>query len=151
MPYRFEFVPEGFTETVVHIVVTEIVVTLSIQNRGTSTLWKSNTVKTPGPRISLRPPSSSTATYVAIFQGPQLKSPSIPFSIKLALKLHAHSVQDDDKLVNFLAPDALLRIISTLRHGLLLVTLLIPIGSFLVFLSEGDTQCLGPRPPLFLY
>eukprot|EP00983_Pelagomonas_calceolata_P000622 22578-Pelagomonas_calceolata.AAC.1 len=32
-----------------------------------------------GPRTSLRPPSNSTATYVAISQGPQLKSPSIPF------------------------------------------------------------------------
>eukprot|EP00983_Pelagomonas_calceolata_P006587 216552-Pelagomonas_calceolata.AAC.1 len=40
--------------------------------RGTSILWRSNTVKTPGPRTSLRPPSNSTATYVAIFQGPQL-------------------------------------------------------------------------------
>eukprot|EP00983_Pelagomonas_calceolata_P073620 1152197-Pelagomonas_calceolata.AAC.1 len=43
-----------------------------------------NTVMTPGPRISLRPLSSSTVTPgvtvpVAIFQGPQLKSPSIPF------------------------------------------------------------------------
>eukprot|EP00983_Pelagomonas_calceolata_P068207 1149811-Pelagomonas_calceolata.AAC.1 len=36
-----------------------------------------NTVKTPGPRISLSPPSSSAVTSVAIFQGPQLKSPSI--------------------------------------------------------------------------
>eukprot|EP00983_Pelagomonas_calceolata_P063052 1147566-Pelagomonas_calceolata.AAC.3 len=44
----------------------------STQNRGMSTLWKSNTVKTPGPRISLRPPNGSTAIYVAIFQGAQL-------------------------------------------------------------------------------
>eukprot|EP00983_Pelagomonas_calceolata_P113958 1160044-Pelagomonas_calceolata.AAC.5 len=51
----------------------------SFQIRGTSTLWRSNTVKAPGPRNSLRPPSSSTVTCVAIFQGPQLKSPSIPF------------------------------------------------------------------------
>eukprot|EP00983_Pelagomonas_calceolata_P007470 243450-Pelagomonas_calceolata.AAC.1 len=35
----------------------------------------STTVKTSGPRISLRPPSSSTAIYVAIFQGLQLKLP----------------------------------------------------------------------------
>eukprot|EP00983_Pelagomonas_calceolata_P090617 1157443-Pelagomonas_calceolata.AAC.4 len=46
---------------------------------------------------------------------------------KLALKLHAHSVQ--------------------LR--LLLVTLLIPIDFFLVSLGEGDTQCLGPTRHLF--
>eukprot|EP00983_Pelagomonas_calceolata_P065820 1148755-Pelagomonas_calceolata.AAC.6 len=33
-----------------------------VQNRGTSISWRSNTVKTPGPRISWRPPSNSTAT-----------------------------------------------------------------------------------------
>eukprot|EP00983_Pelagomonas_calceolata_P062158 1147154-Pelagomonas_calceolata.AAC.6 len=33
----------------------------------------------PGPRISLRLPSSSTANAVAIFQGPLFKLPSIPF------------------------------------------------------------------------
>eukprot|EP00983_Pelagomonas_calceolata_P012439 398571-Pelagomonas_calceolata.AAC.1 len=44
-----------------------------------SILWKSNTVKAPVPRISLRLPSSSTAIYVTILQGSQLKSPSIPF------------------------------------------------------------------------
>eukprot|EP00983_Pelagomonas_calceolata_P123589 1161024-Pelagomonas_calceolata.AAC.1 len=58
---------------------------------------------TPGPKISLRPPSSSTATSVAIFQGPQLKLPSIQAlkelsldlykATKLALKLHTHSGQ----------------------------------------------------------
>eukprot|EP00983_Pelagomonas_calceolata_P067529 1149506-Pelagomonas_calceolata.AAC.1 len=42
-------------------------------------LRRSNTVKAPSPRISSRPPSSSTTIYVAIFQGPQLKSPSVPF------------------------------------------------------------------------
>eukprot|EP00983_Pelagomonas_calceolata_P119707 1160630-Pelagomonas_calceolata.AAC.8 len=31
-----------------------------------------------GPRVSLRPPSSSTMFSVAIFEGSQLKSPSIP-------------------------------------------------------------------------
>eukprot|EP00983_Pelagomonas_calceolata_P113399 1159977-Pelagomonas_calceolata.AAC.6 len=41
--------------------------------------WRSNPVKKPGPRISWGPPSSTTATSAAIFQGPQLKSPSIPF------------------------------------------------------------------------
>eukprot|EP00983_Pelagomonas_calceolata_P098885 1158398-Pelagomonas_calceolata.AAC.1 len=51
----------------------------SFQNRGTSISWRSNTVKTPGPRISRRPPSNSTVTSVAIFQGAQLKSPSMPF------------------------------------------------------------------------
>eukprot|EP00983_Pelagomonas_calceolata_P042802 1138661-Pelagomonas_calceolata.AAC.1 len=48
----------------------------SSQIRDMSILWKANTVKTPGPTASFRPPSSSTATYVVIFQGPQLKSPS---------------------------------------------------------------------------
>eukprot|EP00983_Pelagomonas_calceolata_P096970 1158193-Pelagomonas_calceolata.AAC.8 len=38
-------------------------------------LWRSNAMKTPGLRISLRPPSSSTVIYVAIFQGPDLKLP----------------------------------------------------------------------------
>eukprot|EP00983_Pelagomonas_calceolata_P081460 1155585-Pelagomonas_calceolata.AAC.6 len=37
-----------------------------LQNRGTSILWRSNTVKLRGPRISSRPPSSSTAIYVTI-------------------------------------------------------------------------------------
>eukprot|EP00983_Pelagomonas_calceolata_P121384 1160794-Pelagomonas_calceolata.AAC.6 len=86
----------------------------------------STTVQTPGPRISWRPPSNSTATSVAIFQGPQLKSPSIPFcevwegsstpshtleplkelgldthtATKLALKLYAHSVQCAYKLAS---------------------------------------------------
>eukprot|EP00967_Tisochrysis_lutea_P024055 scaffold27618_cov16-Tisochrysis_lutea.AAC.1 len=36
-------------------------------------------------------------------------------------------------------------LIAKIRHGLLLVTLLIPIDFFLVYLGEGDTQCLGPR------
>eukprot|EP00983_Pelagomonas_calceolata_P068767 1150059-Pelagomonas_calceolata.AAC.2 len=49
----------------------------SLQDRGTSTLWKLNTVRIPSPRISLRPPSSSIAIYVTTFQGAQLKSPSI--------------------------------------------------------------------------
>eukprot|EP00983_Pelagomonas_calceolata_P030150 944932-Pelagomonas_calceolata.AAC.1 len=56
-------------------------------------------MKTPGPRSSWRPPSNSTATSAAISQGPQLKSLSIPLSIKLALKLHAHSVHYGYKLV----------------------------------------------------
>eukprot|EP00983_Pelagomonas_calceolata_P004579 148794-Pelagomonas_calceolata.AAC.2 len=47
---------------------------------------------------------------------------------KLALKLHAHSVHMPIKI---LAPDALentpLNFITKIRHGLLLVTLLIPI------------------------
>eukprot|EP00983_Pelagomonas_calceolata_P057328 1145028-Pelagomonas_calceolata.AAC.1 len=38
----------------------------------TSILWRSNTVKTPGPRINWRPQSSSVATPVIIFQGPQI-------------------------------------------------------------------------------
>eukprot|EP00983_Pelagomonas_calceolata_P086556 1156784-Pelagomonas_calceolata.AAC.1 len=36
----------------------------SFQNGGTFLLWRSNTVKTPGPKISLRPQSSSTTTSV---------------------------------------------------------------------------------------
>eukprot|EP00983_Pelagomonas_calceolata_P112806 1159925-Pelagomonas_calceolata.AAC.1 len=39
----------------------------SCQSRGISILWRSNTVKTPGPRMSWRPPSSSTVTSVTIF------------------------------------------------------------------------------------
>eukprot|EP00983_Pelagomonas_calceolata_P044657 1139399-Pelagomonas_calceolata.AAC.1 len=52
-----------------------------------------------------------------------------------------------------LAPDALLRrLLSLLRHGLLLVTLLmLPIDSSFAPLGEGDTQCLDPRHPLILY
>eukprot|EP00983_Pelagomonas_calceolata_P059480 1145932-Pelagomonas_calceolata.AAC.2 len=65
-------------------------------NQNMSTLWKSNIVKTPGPRTSLRPPSSSTAIYVAIFQGAQLNYTAI----KLALELHAHSVQYAYQLVS---------------------------------------------------
>eukprot|EP00983_Pelagomonas_calceolata_P001932 65317-Pelagomonas_calceolata.AAC.1 len=40
-----------------------------------------NTVKTPDPRISLRPQAATLrpVTSVATFQGPQLESPSIPF------------------------------------------------------------------------
>eukprot|EP00983_Pelagomonas_calceolata_P041959 1138286-Pelagomonas_calceolata.AAC.2 len=56
------------------------------------------TVKPLGLRSSLRPPSSSTAIYVTIFQGPQLKLPFVLSSAKLALKLHAHSVQYACKL-----------------------------------------------------
>eukprot|EP00983_Pelagomonas_calceolata_P078029 1154109-Pelagomonas_calceolata.AAC.4 len=37
------------------------------------------TVKRPDPKFSSRPPSSSTARYVTICQGPQLKLPFIPF------------------------------------------------------------------------
>eukprot|EP00983_Pelagomonas_calceolata_P035466 1109410-Pelagomonas_calceolata.AAC.1 len=62
-----------------HLLPRSITLVSSIQNRGTSILWRSNTVRTSGPRISWRPPSSSTAIYVAIFQGSELKSPSIPF------------------------------------------------------------------------
>eukprot|EP00983_Pelagomonas_calceolata_P064094 1147981-Pelagomonas_calceolata.AAC.2 len=35
-------------------------------------------LKKPGPRISLRPPSSSSAIYVTTFQGPQLNLAFIP-------------------------------------------------------------------------
>eukprot|EP00983_Pelagomonas_calceolata_P072125 1151570-Pelagomonas_calceolata.AAC.1 len=42
---------------------------MTLQNKGTSILWWSNSVETPGPKISSRPSSSSTAIYVAIFQG----------------------------------------------------------------------------------
>eukprot|EP00983_Pelagomonas_calceolata_P002132 72297-Pelagomonas_calceolata.AAC.1 len=51
----------------------------SFQIRDTSILWKSNTVKTPCPTANSRPPSSSTATYITISLGPQLKSSSIIF------------------------------------------------------------------------
>eukprot|EP00983_Pelagomonas_calceolata_P017257 540797-Pelagomonas_calceolata.AAC.1 len=51
----------------------------SFHNKGTSILWRSNTVKTPGPRASSNPPSSSTVICVAIFLKPQVKSPTIPF------------------------------------------------------------------------
>eukprot|EP00983_Pelagomonas_calceolata_P032458 1018124-Pelagomonas_calceolata.AAC.3 len=54
------------------------------------------------------------------------------------------------------SPDELLRIllstlIAKIRHRLLLVTLLIPIGFFLVSLGEGDTRCLGPSKSLPLF
>eukprot|EP00983_Pelagomonas_calceolata_P064248 1148047-Pelagomonas_calceolata.AAC.1 len=55
-----------------HILPRPATLVSSFQNRGTSISWRSNTVKTPGQRISWRPPSSSTATSAAIFQGPQL-------------------------------------------------------------------------------
>eukprot|EP00983_Pelagomonas_calceolata_P005505 179527-Pelagomonas_calceolata.AAC.1 len=45
----------------------------------TSILWRSNIVKTPGPRTSWRPPSSSTANSVAISQGSLLDLSSITF------------------------------------------------------------------------
>eukprot|EP00983_Pelagomonas_calceolata_P058868 1145668-Pelagomonas_calceolata.AAC.1 len=64
---------------------------------------------------------------------------------KLALKLHAYSVQYAYKP----APDAFLTIflstlITKIRQEALLVTLLIPIDIFLFSLGEGDPQCLGP-------
>eukprot|EP00983_Pelagomonas_calceolata_P087741 1157024-Pelagomonas_calceolata.AAC.3 len=100
-----------------------VILVSSFQNRGTSISWRSNTVKTPGPRISWRPSSNSTATSAAISQGPQLKYP--PYhsvrcgrghlhpphpgasytawsdthtATRLALELHAHSVQYAYKL-----------------------------------------------------
>eukprot|EP00983_Pelagomonas_calceolata_P060847 1146550-Pelagomonas_calceolata.AAC.4 len=45
---------------------------------------------------------------------------------------------------------ALLMLLICMRHGLLLVILLIPIDSSFTSLGEGDTWCLGPRHPLFL-
>eukprot|EP00983_Pelagomonas_calceolata_P049129 1141359-Pelagomonas_calceolata.AAC.2 len=60
-----------------HLLPWSVTLVSSSQNRGTSILWSSNTVKIPGPRISSRPRSIITATSVAIFQRPQLKSPSI--------------------------------------------------------------------------
>eukprot|EP00983_Pelagomonas_calceolata_P056433 1144584-Pelagomonas_calceolata.AAC.1 len=68
--------------------------------------------KISGPRISLRPQSSSIVTSVVIFQGPQLKSPSIPSELgldthtatKLALKLHALYVQNAYKLASTRRP-----------------------------------------------
>eukprot|EP00983_Pelagomonas_calceolata_P126985 1161354-Pelagomonas_calceolata.AAC.11 len=73
-----------------------------------------------GPRISLRPPSSSITICVAIFQGPQLKLPT-PFSSKLALKLHAHSVQYAFKLasVRCALEKVFSALITKIRHGLL--------------------------------
>eukprot|EP00983_Pelagomonas_calceolata_P043973 1139107-Pelagomonas_calceolata.AAC.3 len=69
---------------------------------------------------------------------------------KLALKLHAHSVQYAHNLP---APDALLRrllspLIAKIRQRLLLVTLLIPIDFFLVSLGEGYSRCLCILFPL---
>eukprot|EP00983_Pelagomonas_calceolata_P068628 1150007-Pelagomonas_calceolata.AAC.1 len=70
---------------------------------------------------------------------------------RLAVKLHAHSVQYTVALKNFLAPLAnvlLRRLLSTLvtkiRHGLLLVTLLIPIDFFLLFFLVK--RYAAPRP-----
>eukprot|EP00983_Pelagomonas_calceolata_P088162 1157129-Pelagomonas_calceolata.AAC.1 len=47
--------------------------------RGTPIFWRLNAVEAPGSRVSLRPPSSSTAIYVTLFQGPHLKLPFITF------------------------------------------------------------------------
>eukprot|EP00983_Pelagomonas_calceolata_P078557 1154304-Pelagomonas_calceolata.AAC.1 len=62
-----------------HLLPRSVTLASSFQERGTYIFWRSNTAKTPGPRISSRPPSNSTATSDPIFQGPQLKPPSIPF------------------------------------------------------------------------
>eukprot|EP00983_Pelagomonas_calceolata_P001064 36938-Pelagomonas_calceolata.AAC.2 len=63
-----------------HLLPRSVTRVSSYQNKGTSILWRSHTVKTPGPKISLKPPSSSTATSVVIFDGgPPLMLPSIPF------------------------------------------------------------------------
>eukprot|EP00983_Pelagomonas_calceolata_P082650 1155982-Pelagomonas_calceolata.AAC.1 len=51
----------------------------SIRETRPSRGGQTHTVKTPGPRISTRLPSSRTTICVAICQGPQLKSPSISF------------------------------------------------------------------------
>eukprot|EP00983_Pelagomonas_calceolata_P088872 1157253-Pelagomonas_calceolata.AAC.1 len=56
-----------------HLLLRSITLVGSFQNRGTSTLWMSNNVKTPGPKMSSKPPNSSTATSVVIIQKPQLK------------------------------------------------------------------------------
>eukprot|EP00983_Pelagomonas_calceolata_P123570 1161022-Pelagomonas_calceolata.AAC.7 len=94
---------------------------------------------------------------------------SVKLTTKIAVKLHAggsrrpgawlttlqismgtrHALSDT--LINVLAPDTLLRrLISTLitkvRHGVILGTLLIPIGLFVfTFLGGGGAQCLKPR------
>eukprot|EP00983_Pelagomonas_calceolata_P091264 1157521-Pelagomonas_calceolata.AAC.17 len=89
-----------------------------LSERGRTILWRSNTVKAPGPRISSRPPNSNTVTPATIIQGPSHKLPFRPLNqvwgtiytlntlealkelgldthkaTKLALKFHAHSVQ----------------------------------------------------------
>eukprot|EP00983_Pelagomonas_calceolata_P102428 1158802-Pelagomonas_calceolata.AAC.10 len=53
-------------------------------------------------------------------------------------------------LKNLLAPNTLLRrrlptLITKVRQGVLLVTLLIPIDLLIIPLGEGDTWCLSPR------
>eukprot|EP00983_Pelagomonas_calceolata_P079210 1154568-Pelagomonas_calceolata.AAC.12 len=68
---------------------------------------------------------------------------------KLALKLHAHSVQFAYKLTSI--SQALEKTLSTLigkiRHGLLLVTLLISIDLFFVFLGGPPiSPYTVPRP-----
>eukprot|EP00983_Pelagomonas_calceolata_P014534 462093-Pelagomonas_calceolata.AAC.1 len=55
----------------------------------------------------------------------------VTLSIKLALKLHAHSVQCTYKLAN-------IRLLRRLR------------STFIIEIRQrGDTQCFGPRNPLF--
>eukprot|EP00983_Pelagomonas_calceolata_P087136 1156894-Pelagomonas_calceolata.AAC.2 len=143
----------------------------------TPPIFKSNTAKTPGPRISWRHPSSSTTIYVAIFQG--LSSSHPPYhsvrcgrghlqpkhfgaplrdcqdhgldshtAIKIALKLHAHSVQCAYKHVSTQHT-----LEKTSFNTQTRATANNPPGpdwfSF-ASLGEGDTRCLGPRHPLFL-
>eukprot|EP00983_Pelagomonas_calceolata_P058968 1145721-Pelagomonas_calceolata.AAC.2 len=68
--------------------------------------------------------------------------------ITSSIKTERHNIAG--RMIIELLRRLLSTLIAKIRHGLLLVTLLIPIDFFHVSLGEEDTWCLGPRYPLFL-
>eukprot|EP00983_Pelagomonas_calceolata_P085570 1156585-Pelagomonas_calceolata.AAC.11 len=143
----------------------------SLRNRGMCILWRSNIVKTPSPRISSRAKqqhrnlchhlfeASAQVTLHTILLGvggviytPQTLEPftkelglNTLKATKLALKLHAHSVLYAYKLAS--ARRALEKtsttLVSKIRHGILLMLLLISNDIFL-FLVERIHGVLAP-------